>query len=82
MECVGSCESPFPSSLDVLFDSLISSFIERRRRVEDKKVLIEGEYANRLHDESIREFCELSMPILMFDKNDTFIVMTLGEVRT
>ncbi|KAK4247976.1 cytidine deaminase-like protein [Corynascus novoguineensis] len=28
----------------------------------------------------IREFCELSMPILMFDKNDTFIVMTLGEL--
>jgi hypothetical protein len=30
---------------------------------------------------SIREFCELSMPILMFDKDGKFVVMRLEQVR-
>lgn len=29
---------------------------------------------------SIREFCELDMPIFMFDKNGDFMVARLGEV--
>jgi hypothetical protein len=31
---------------------------------------------------SIREFCELSVPIIMFDKDSNFVVMKLGEVST
>lgn len=29
---------------------------------------------------SIREFCDLQMPILMFDKDGNFVVMRLEEV--
>lgn len=29
---------------------------------------------------SIREFCELDMPILMFDKDGSFVVMRLEQV--
>ncbi|KAK5990550.1 Cytidine aminohydrolase [Cladobotryum mycophilum] len=29
---------------------------------------------------SIREFCSLDTPILMFDKNEDYVVMKLGEV--
>lgn len=29
---------------------------------------------------SIREFCELSMPILMFDKDENFSVLRLEDV--
>ena len=36
---------------------------------------------NQLTDESsMREFCDLSVPIIMFDKDDNFAVMTLEEV--
>ena len=28
----------------------------------------------------MREFCDLSVPIIMFDKDDNFAVMTLEEV--
>jgi hypothetical protein len=31
--------------------------------------------------DSIREFCELGTPILMFDKDGAFAVATLKEVR-
>lgn len=31
---------------------------------------------------SIREFCDLTVPILMFDKNANFVVMTIQEVST
>lgn len=30
--------------------------------------------------ESIREFCDLSMPILMFDKDENYCVLRLQEV--
>lgn len=30
---------------------------------------------------SIREFCELQMPIFMFDKDGNFVVMRLEQVR-
>ncbi len=30
---------------------------------------------------SIREFCDVKMPIFMFDKDDRFMVMLLEEVR-
>jgi hypothetical protein len=30
---------------------------------------------------SIREFCDLEMPIFMFDKDGAFVVMKLGQVR-
>ena len=29
---------------------------------------------------SIREFCDLSVPIIMFDKDSNFVVMKLEEV--
>jgi predicted CDP-diglyceride synthetase/phosphatidate cytidylyltransferase len=29
---------------------------------------------------SIREFCDLSIPIIMFDKNSNYVVMKLEEV--
>jgi hypothetical protein len=32
--------------------------------------------------DSIREFCELEMPIIMFDKDGAFAVATLKEVCT
>ena len=32
-------------------------------------------------DLSIREFCDLSIPIFMFDVKNDYVVMTLGEVR-
>lgn len=31
---------------------------------------------------SIREFCDLSTPIMMFDKDGNFSIMKLEEVRT
>ena len=31
---------------------------------------------------SIREFCELDMPIFMFDKDAAFVVMKLEQVCT
>lgn len=31
---------------------------------------------------SIREFCELSMPILMFDKDGNYCVLRLEDVRS
>lgn len=31
---------------------------------------------------SIREFCDLQMPILMFDKDENFVVLRLEEVST
>jgi cytidine deaminase len=30
---------------------------------------------------SIREFCSMDMPVIMFDKDDNYVVMTLEEVR-
>jgi hypothetical protein len=30
---------------------------------------------------SIREFCDLEMPIIMFDKDGAFVVMRLEQVR-
>ena len=29
---------------------------------------------------SIREFCKLDMPIVMFDKNEDYVILTLGQV--
>ena len=31
--------------------------------------------------DSIREFCTMDMPIIMYDKDDNFVVATLEEVR-
>jgi hypothetical protein len=39
-----------------------------------------GSDANSVPLRSIREFCELSVPIIMFDKNSNFVVMKLEEV--
>ena len=36
--------------------------------------------AQLTRDCSMREFCDLSVPIIMFDKDDNFAVMTLEEV--
>lgn len=30
---------------------------------------------------SIREFCRLDMPVIMFDKDENFVVLMLEEVR-
>ena len=42
--------------------------------------VVVGRYADYGGRDSIREFCDLSVPIIMFDKHDNFAVMTLGEV--
>lgn len=30
---------------------------------------------------SIREFCDLSCPVIMFDKDENYVVLKLEEVR-
>lgn len=36
--------------------------------------------ANPCWGGSIREFCRLDMPVIMFDKDENFVVLTLEEV--
>jgi len=40
--------------------------------------IIRGKWSDRCT--SIREFCDVKVPILMFTKNDSFVVMTMEEV--
>lgn len=39
-----------------------------------------GAHALTLAVCSIREFCALDMPIIMFDKNQDYVVLKLGQV--
>lgn len=95
MACVGSCGFIFiffnfiSTSLPLLiFYSLIVCGLVGLARVgHGWMVVVGGGTETRggfgsLADwrDSIREFCDLSMPIIMFDKDSNFVVMKLEEV--
>jgi len=63
--CVGSCE----------FSWILGRWVRRQEELWGKDL------GRRLIGESsIREFCELDMPIFMFDKDEAFVVMRLEQV--
>ena len=71
MACVGSCEfgcipNPTKFSAPAGF-SLVYKAVLRKEKADWRVV-------------SIREFCDLQMPLLMFDKDGNFCVLRLEEV--
>jgi hypothetical protein len=54
----------------------------RSRKEEELKGWFSWDGGNLINNYSIREFCDVKIPIIMFDKESNFAVMRLEEVST